>query len=181
MRSTEVEGSDRVGERGVFLGWFVISGDEGAEYQPGHIAKGGNSTELSAETWDKEELNNEHTLVGPQRHICTLGNKTTSTGRHTAAHVSFRKHFKPLVCVDISHRSGVLSSKGGPGVSSGDKTNNIAAESALFYLFFIVIVLRCKCQPNRWMQRTSHHSDTMFMQPHANTPHKHTLRAHTHV
>lgn len=41
----------------------------------------------------------------------------------------------------------------------------------------IVALLRCKCQQNRWMERTSLRSDTMFMQSHANTAHKHTPRA----
>lgn len=36
----------------------------------------------------------------------------------------------------------------------------------------IVALWRCKCQRNRWMEGTSHHSNTVFLHSQANVPHK---------
>ena len=58
--------------------------------QPGHIAEGGNSTGLSAETADKEAQNNERSLClsnGPRKKK-RKKTQTTSTGRHAAAPLS---------------------------------------------------------------------------------------------
>lgn len=53
----------------------------------------------------------------------------------------------------------------------------LSCVSPLLQLLFIVVPQRCKCRRNRWMEGTSHHADTVFMQSQVNRARERTGRA----
>lgn len=113
VRRTEGKRAGVVERRSIFRVVCFLQRRGRAVSQPGHIAEGGNSAGLSAETADKEAQNNESSLClsnGPRkkkkRHTRA---QTTSTGRHAAAplsHILSQTLRNPQTCSIDQIRTG---------------------------------------------------------------------------